>query len=130
MTTKTELQQKIAELQAQVDAMPDDKPESDVAYDSVAGKFYFKSTEGHKAWKRAEQTILHLHMLSDWREGDDMWVLLDSRYHIKPCDGSVIIDRIFGRFATEQSAQAAIDTVGKANIEYAVKVLTGGGYAD
>lgn len=127
MTTKTQLQQKIAELQAQVDAMPDNKPvvKNDVCFDK--GEFAVRSKQGKRAYGRAFQTILHLHMLSDWRGGRP-WGILDGYDELNPTCAPTLADRFLGNFATRQSAQAAIDTVGKANIEYAVKVLTGGGY--
>lgn len=143
MTTKSELLAKIKELQAQADAMPDDKlnpvfvpKKGDRCWDingcsSIAGNdlfwAYFRTKEAAEAYGEAYQTITDLHALSDWNEGETVWHPIDILGN-PPADNWVYMTTcgIFGRFVSKESAQAAIDKIGKERIEKAFDVLARG----
>lgn len=143
MTTKSELLAKIKELQAQADAMPDDKV-NPVFMPKKGGRFwdikgglfiatdnlstaYFRTPKSAKAYGEAFQTILELHALSDAVSGEVVWGIIGTNAEVKAkWWTSLCSEHFFGRFSSKESAQAAIDKVGVERIQQAFNVLAKG----
>ncbi|MCI5049988.1 MAG: hypothetical protein MRY32_06615 [Rickettsiales bacterium] len=146
-TERKELQEKIDELQAKLDSLPDEKlnpvfhPKAGERYHEIEQRggneglstdyftacsdrtqAYFRTSEAALAYGEAFQTILELHALSDW----------DGKCGVISSDGCVtsVLDMLstepWGRFANKTKTQAAIDKIGKERIEKAVTVLCRG----
>ena len=144
MTTKQELTAKIAELQAQVDAMPEDKPANDlftpeknelfwtVQQNLMTGKFQsyrwrrtsntpthvFRTEQAANDFAEALNVVFECRAMSDWGENTVYIATVDwwADRHAS---------LLFGKFATAESAQACVDKVGEARIQKTIKILFG-----
>lgn len=106
-------------------------PGVDIGTNSEMDRPTFRTKEAAQAYLEAFQTILELHVLSDWSGVGNAYVWCVARYlseqHVKATVHSIpFSNHLFGRFANQQSAQAAIDKVGEDRILRAFDVLCGG----